>query len=115
MKRRLSTLALVIGAAVPMLSGCYIPSRAYAQSSSRSDDRRHSDEPFTWSGTVQSGHWVYVRNLNGPVRIEEGSGSKLEVRAEKRWRDGDPRDVKITVRQAGSNGGDTHSSSGSTG
>jgi putative adhesin len=106
MRRKITTLALILGVAVPMLSACYIPSRAYGQSRSRDDDGRRSDDTFTWSGTVQSGHWVYVRNLNGPVRIEQGTSDKLEVRAEKRWRDGNPRDVKITVRQVGSNGGD---------
>jgi hypothetical protein len=99
MRRKISTLALVLGAAVPLLSAC-ASARAYAQTS------RSGDTPFTWSGAVQAGRWVYVRNLNGPVRVEEGTGSKVEVRAEKRWRRGNPDDVKITVRQVGSAGGD---------
>ena len=99
MRRKISTLALVLGAAVPMLSAC-TSMRAYAQTG------RSSDTPFTWSGTVREGRWVYVRNLNGPVRVEQGTGDKVEVRAEKRWRRGDPEDVKITVRQVGSGGGD---------
>jgi len=107
MRRKLSTMALLIGAAIPLLSGCYIPNRAYAQSSrSRDDDGRRSDTPFEWNGTISSGRWVYVRNLNGPIRVEEGTGSKLEVRAEKRWRHGDPADVRVSVRQVGSSGGD---------
>jgi hypothetical protein len=99
MRRKIFATALMVGAAIPMLSACYVP-RAYGQSRSR------SDEPFTWSGTVREGHWLYVRNLNGPVRVEQGTGSKVEVRAEKRWRRGDPQDVKITVRQVGGNDGD---------
>jgi hypothetical protein len=99
MRRKISTLALVLGAAVPMLSAC-TSMRAYGQTG------RSSDTPFTWSGTVREGRWVYVRNLNGPVRVEQGTGDKVEVRAEKRWRRGDPEDVKITVRQVGSGGGD---------
>jgi hypothetical protein len=113
MRRKIFATALMIGAAIPMLSACYIP-RAYGQSHgrsrtddrSRSDDSSSSDKPFTWSGTVREGRWVYVRNLNGPVRVEQGTGSKVEVRAEKRWRRGDPEDVKITVRQSGGNDGD---------
>jgi hypothetical protein len=99
MRRKISTLALVLGAAVPVLSAC-TSMRAYAQTG------RSSDTPFTWSGTVREGRWVYVRNLNGPVRVELGTGDKVEVRAEKRWRRGDPEDVKITVRQVGAGGGD---------
>ena len=99
MRRKISTLALLLGAAVPMLSAC-TSMRAYAQTG------RSSDTPFTWSGTVREGRWVYVRNLNGPVRVEQGTGDKVEVRAEKRWRRGDPEDVKITVRQVGAGGGD---------
>jgi hypothetical protein len=99
MRRKISTLALVLGAAVPVLSAC-TSMRAYAQTG------RSSDTPFTWSGTVREGRWVYVRNLNGPVRVEQGTGDKVEVRAEKRWRRGDPEDVKITVRQVGAGGGD---------
>jgi hypothetical protein len=99
MRRKISTLALVLGAAVPVLSAC-TSIRAHAQAG------RSSDTPFTWSGTVREGRWVYVRNLNGPVRVEQGTGDKAEVRAEKRWRRGDPEDVKITVRQVGAGGGD---------
>ena len=99
MRRKISTLALVLGAAVPALFAC-TSMRAYAQTG------RSSDTPFTWSGTVREGRWVYVRNLNGPLRVEQGTGDKVEVRAEKRWRRGDPEDVKITVRQVGAGGGD---------
>ncbi len=99
MRRKISTLALVLGAAVPVLSAC-TSMRARAQAG------RSSDTPFTWSGTVREGRWVYVRNLNGPVRVEQGTGDKVEVSAEKRWRRGDPEDVKITVRQVGAGGGD---------
>lgn len=108
MRRKFPALALALGAALPLLTACYIP-RAYAQSSRRSDDRysdERSDKPFTWTGNVREGRWVYVRNLNGPVRVEQGTGDKVEVRAEKRWRRGDPEDVRITVRQVGSGGGD---------
>lgn len=110
MRRKIATMGLMLAAMVPMLTACYIP-RAYAQSSrrDRDDDRRsdeRSDKPFTWSGTVREGRWVYVRNLNGPVRVEQGTGDKVEIRAEKRWRHGDPQAVQITVRQVGSAGGD---------
>lgn len=96
MRRAFPTLVFLLGAAV---SAC-APFPVTAQRS------RASDEPFKWSGEVQSGHWVYVRNMNGRIRVEQGTGSKLEVTAEKRWRRGDPDDVEITVKQVGSGRGD---------
>lgn len=99
MRRKITTLALAVGTAVPLLTAC-TTTRAYAQS------RARDDKPFTWSGTVRAGHSVYVRNLNGPVRVEAGTGDKVEVRAEKQWRRGNPDDVKITVTQVGSGNGD---------
>ena len=99
MRRKITALALALGATLPLLTACS-GARAFAQGS------RNGDAPFTWSGAVHDGRWVYVRNLNGPVRVEQGSGDKVEVRAEKRWRRGNPDDVKITVRQVGSSGGD---------
>jgi hypothetical protein len=62
-------------------------------------------QDWTWSGTVQDGRWVYVRNLNGPIRVESGTGSQVEVRAVKRaHRRGRVEDVTITVTQRASGG-----------
>jgi hypothetical protein len=61
-----------------------------------------SDRDFRWTGAVSSGRWMYVRNLNGTIRVERGTGSAVEVTAEKRWRRGDPEDVRIEVTRVGS-------------
>lgn len=61
---------------------------------------------WKWSGQLGSGRTVYLRNINGQVRFEQGTGSTVEVVAEKRWRRGDPDDVRIEARQAGNGGGD---------
>lgn len=58
---------------------------------------RETDNSFKWTGGIEAGRSVFVRNLNGAVRVESASGSEVEVRAEKRWRRGDPKDVKITA------------------
>jgi hypothetical protein len=99
MRKKIPALALLLGAALPVLSATS-GARASAQGT------KNTDASFAWSGTVQAERWVYVRNLNGPVRVEAGTGNKVEVSAEKRWRRGNPADVKITVRQVGSGGGD---------
>jgi len=61
---------------------------------------------WKWSGQLGSGRTVYLRNVNGEVRFEQGTGNTVEVRAEKRWRRGNPDDVRIEARMAGSGGGD---------
>jgi hypothetical protein len=65
-----------------------------------------SDRDFRWDGALASGRWVYARNLNGSVRVERTSGSQLEVTAVKRWRRGNPEDVKVEVTRVGSGDGD---------
>ncbi len=62
---------------------------------------RRSDRAFTWEGAIPSGRWLYVRNLNGPVRVERASGSRAEVVGTKRWRRGNPDDVRIEMRKSG--------------
>ena len=57
--QRLASLALVGGALLAL------PRAAVAQDS---DERRETDA-FTWSGSIPSGRWIYLRNLNGPVRV----------------------------------------------
>lgn len=54
---------------------------------------------FNWDGTLAEGRRVYLHNVNGEVRFEVGGGNAVEVRAEKRWRRGDPGDVRIEARQ----------------
>jgi len=55
------------------------------------------DDSFKWSGGIEAGRTVYVRNLNGGVQVEGASGATAEVRAEKKWRRGDPKEVTITA------------------
>ncbi len=78
-----------------LLAGAMVAAPAAAQESTT----------WNWKGTLGDGRTVYLRNVNGAVRFEQGSGNTVEVRAEKRWRRGDPNDVRIEARQ-GANGGD---------
>lgn len=57
------------------------------------------DASFKWTSGIEAGRTVYVRNLNGAVRVESGAGATAEVRAEKKWRKGDPKDVTITAEK----------------
>jgi putative adhesin len=56
---------------------------------------------FSWDGRITGGHWLYVRNLNGAIRVEKATGDRAEVTAVKRWRRGDPDDVRIEMRKIG--------------
>lgn len=60
---------------------------------------------WTWTGTLVEGRTVYLHNVNGEVRFETGTGNTVEVRAVKRWRRGDPDDVRIEARQSGGGSG----------
>lgn len=60
---------------------------------------RERDDSFKWTGGIENGRTVFVRNMNGAVRVEASSGAEVEVRAEKRWRRGDPKDVRITAER----------------
>ena len=64
---------------------------------------RQSEDSFTWSGRVSAGHWIRVRNLNGGITVGPASGDKVDVTATKRWRRGNPEDVRVDVKKAGAN------------
>jgi hypothetical protein len=61
---------------------------------------RQSDT-FNWSGRVQAGRWIRVRNLNGSISVGQASGDNVEVTATKRWRRGDPNFVRIETKKFG--------------
>ena len=60
-------------------------------------------DAFEWSGRVEPGRIVYVKNLNGAIRVERG-GSDVEIVARKRWRRGNPDEVRVELQRVG--GGD---------
>lgn len=64
-----------------------------------SANAQERDDSFKWTGGIEAGRTVYVRNLNGSINVESASGATAEVRAEKEWRRGDPKDVKITAEK----------------
>ncbi len=63
--------------------------------------RAQDANSFAWDGKVPAGGWVKVRDLNGDVRVESGSGDRVVITAVKRARRGDPKDVRIEVRRYG--------------
>ena len=70
----------------------------------RSERRTQVDSTWSWTGRIPEGRWLVLRNLNGGVRVEAASGSQVEVTAVKRWRRGNPEDVRITRETFGQSG-----------
>lgn len=64
---------------------------------------QRSSTDFQWEGTIASGRRLYVRNLNGSITVQRATGDKASVTGVKRWRRGDPADVKIEMRKVGTN------------
>lgn len=62
-----------------------------------------SDRTFTLSEAVGPGAWVRVATFNGQINITQGSGNRVEIRAEKDIRRGGIEDIGFVVRRE--NGG----------
>ena len=66
---------------------------------------QRDSERWNWNGTITEGRWLYVRNLNGAIRVEPATGNQVEVEAVKEvGRRGNLDDVKITVEQRSNHG-----------
>ena len=63
--------------------------------------RERSDRSFSWKGTISEGRWLRLHNINGAIDVTAGEGNTTIVQAEKRWRRGDPRDVRVEVLKDG--------------
>lgn len=65
----------------------------------RAQSEKTSD--FKWSDAIAAGAWTRIQNVNGSVTVGRATGDKVEVTAVKRWRRGNPDDVKIVARKDG--------------
>jgi hypothetical protein len=63
-----------------------------------------SERAFSFNERIPSGEWVRVRNVNGEIRVSASSSDRVEITATKRWRRGDPKDVRIESRKTGNGG-----------
>lgn len=93
---RRSTVRGTIGLAAA--SALFIAPAVDAQN--RDSDQR-SENSFTWSGVIPSGNRILIKNINGAVEIGRSTSGRVEVTAEKRWRRGDPQDVRIEQQNVG--------------
>jgi hypothetical protein len=77
-----------------------LPAAAHAQWDDEQREQRVQRDAFAWDGTVRAGRWLYLRNVNGGIRVERG-GDRVEVRAQLRA-NGDARfdDVRFVAQRA---------------
>jgi len=54
-------------------------------------------EEFHWRGSVGPGERLWIRNLNGEIRVERADQAEIEVVAEKRGKRNDPSEVEIVA------------------
>jgi hypothetical protein len=70
-----------------------------------SEVQSQREDRWDWSGAVPAGRTIYVRNMNGAVRVEGSTGNTVEVIAYKKAnRRASPSDVRITVEQRAGRG-----------
>ena len=99
---RLSTATRLLALAAAGVLGAALPPRAIVAQSSGTTT---GADRWDWTGNIDAGRQVFVRNLNGPIRVEASTGATVEVSAYKRaGRRGNVRDVTITVEQRSSRG-----------
>ena len=104
-RARVARVTAVVGAAA--LSTFFSASEVGAQRDRDrdrdrdTDSQQRRDNAFTWSGSIPNGRRILVKNVNGPVQVERSSSGRVEVTAEKRWRRGNPEDVRIEQRKIG--------------
>jgi len=68
---------------------------AASQSRNSRDGQDNRGDAFNWAGVIANGNSIIIKNINGAIRVERSGSSQVEVSAEKRWRRGDPADVRI--------------------
>ena len=90
-----------IGTALRSTAAALLLTATLAAPAVAQDHDTKRDDAFTWSGTIPSGRRVMIKNINGAIEVERSTNGRVEVRAEKRWRRGNPEDVRIEQKKIG--------------
>ena len=98
LSRRCCIRTALRSSATALLLTATLAAPAMAQDRDRDSQR---DDAFTWSGTIPSGRRIMIKNINGAIEVERSTSGRVEVRAEKRWRRGNPEDVRIEQKKIG--------------
>lgn len=86
---------------VIVLGALLLVGLAVAQSFGLMDRDHRISRAWVWEGEVPGDGWVHLRNSNGSIRIEEGSGPEIELVASKSWTGRRPQDVDFIANRVG--------------
>ena len=64
------------------------------------DAQQRDPDAFRHDTPLGAGRTVHIHDVNGSITAARASGDRVEVRAEKQWRRGDPDAVRIVQRTA---------------
>lgn len=67
--------------------------------------QRREQQALDWTGRVAAGRTMVIRNLNGEVSVRPADGDRATIVATKRWRRGDPEQVRVELRRSGGDDG----------
>src|SRR5437660_10131048 len=51
---------------------------------------RQVGEPWDYQAVLNPNQRVWIRNTNGPIEVVAGTGDRLQIHAEKSWRNSEP-------------------------
>ena len=94
------TAAFAIATAFLMQSA---EASAQNQRTTRDRPEQVEENAFQWGGELAQGGRLFLRSINGSVRVEPSRGRTLEISARKAWRRGDPATVRIEATRVNGN------------
>jgi DUF4097 and DUF4098 domain-containing protein YvlB len=74
---------------------------AFAQSFGMMDRDHRVSRAWAWEGDIPSEGWLHIRNRNGNVRIERGTGDSVEIVASKSWTGRRPQEISFIANPVG--------------
>ena len=86
---------------VILFGGLLLLGLALAKSFGAMDRDHREREAFAWEGGVPADGWLHVRNRNGSIQIEEGSGDSISIVAARSWTGRRPQEVGFVVNRVG--------------
>ncbi len=94
------TMLTVLGALAMLSLSVQAQSRDRDRDRDRDSDQRQ-DNTFNWAGVIPNGKRIIIKDINGGIDVVHSSSGKVEVTADKRWRRGNPDDVRIEQQKIG--------------
>lgn len=62
---------------------------------------RHTNIAYSWTGQLESGQWLHLRDLNGDVEVRRSTSGSVEVRGIQEWSGRRSPNIRFMSRTAG--------------